>query len=300
MSMTDPPTPEDAAIVGIPEFSPRATRRSIRRGMLQTALNAAVIILILLVVLNLLSRVVQNRGGRDEHFASVVGTGFIVAHPDYLFDNPPDCCNIGLTSMSLILSATPRTPDAAGSVNLTIRQNLLGHVTDAPFLTQTPLVQQLVYLHDDGESTTKAKTQAETLLRGLPQRLTATAVIDFATPLTQRAFTQFQHKFHLDGDGAVLLSAAGGRNGPRMLPVSWPDANIDAYQRWVAHLHDSDRKSLSDLGLSLTALRRSAEAPRVYGFVVDSASIPKLRVALDSPAVHTIRLAQVAFDLSGQ
>lgn len=292
------PSPEPD-VFDLPAFNPRQTRQAIRRGIIHTAISAVAITLIVLFLIDALSGVIQDRSGRGDHFSSVVGTGFVVAHADYRFDNPPSCCNTGLTSMSVILEATPRTPDTSGGTsNLEVHQNLLGHLTDRPSLTQTPLIQQLAYLHDDGESTATAKAQAHKLMAALPQHVAATAVIDFANPLTQQEFTAFQRKFHLADDGAILLSAAGGQNGEGMLPVSWPGTNLAGYQHWVDGLHNGDRGNLDALSLNLTNLRHVAQTAHIYGYVVDAAPLTTLRKALDDPTTHTVRLAQAAFDLS--
>ena len=106
----------------------------------------------------------------------------------------------------------------------------------------------------------------------------------------------------------VFLQSAGypylDAPGPYIeRPVSWPTPSVAAFQSWVKHLRSSDNQTLGQLNVPpLATLQRIAARPRIHDFVLDQASARQLRSFLADPAVRTIKIGDVAYNLdsSGQ
>ena len=90
------------------EFDERATKRAVRRGVVRTAFVAVVWVLLVAIGLGLASSLWQTRGDRDDHFAEVVGYGFLAAQPGFSGYPPAGCCNTSLRSLEVWLSADPK------------------------------------------------------------------------------------------------------------------------------------------------------------------------------------------------
>jgi hypothetical protein len=83
--------------------------------------------------------------------------------------------------------------------------------------------------------------------------------------------------------------------------VSWPNPAVAGFQSWVKRLHGSDNDVLDGVGLpSVSVLRRIAERPKIYGFVLDHAPPRRLTQFLADPRVSMVRVGDVAFNLPGE
>jgi hypothetical protein len=80
--------------------------------------------------------------------------------------------------------------------------------------------------------------------------------------------------------------------------VSWPNPAVAGFQSWVKHLRESDNNVLDGVGMpSVSVLRRIAERPKIYGFVLDHAPPRRLIQFLADPRVSMVRGGDVAFNL---
>jgi hypothetical protein len=319
----------DEDLPPIPAFDPRMTRRAVRRGLLRTALRTIVLLVAGFLILQGVSTLVQFRGDRDDRMQRVLGTAFLVAHPDYA--SSMSSLNADLTSMTLAIEAEPRQPRQQSSevtrrpniVTFEITQNLLGHVTKGVYGLQSRLTEPLGQTGERAGSQQEARRWAEGVFGRLPTSLLGTAVVEFERPLTGEEFQKFYQEHYKDEvpgpDPTFLLSAAGGGSAYHM-PMGWSSLSglffhepapeqgtelsasgaeaIESFRNWVGQLRDHDAGNLKDLGLSLDNLRRAAAEGRIYGYVTAGESVDALRKTLDDSQVRTIRLGDVAFDLA--
>jgi hypothetical protein len=320
-----PPAAAEPESFQIPVFDERAARRAVWRGVTRTAITAVLLALVGLVLLELVSGLWQKRGDREERFQAVAGLGFLVAHPGWLGE-PSGCCNTDLTSMELFLDVQPRTASPVSqSTKAWLRLNILGRlvIDSIPVLPETPIDHALA-----GGRPEKSTTEA--LLSDLPGPVAATALVEFAAPLTSQ---QFEEVLERNGITDAPLSRSsppiylespyppfhidGNRPMPEIGParkLAWPDSSTAAsealgspvpnadpltqFQDWAAELDDGDDRNLGRLRLpTADEIKRLAENPRVYAFILDRASIQQLRSFLDDAAVRSVNVADVAFDL---
>ncbi|AWS40729.1 hypothetical protein [Streptosporangium sp. 'caverna'] len=319
----------DEDLPPIPAFDPRMTRRAVRRGLLRTASRTIALLLAGFLILNGVSALIQFRGDRDDRMQRVLGTAFLVAHPDY--SSGLSSLDSDLTSMTLTIEAEPREPRQLpsevtrrpGAVSFEITQNLLGHVTEGVYGLQSKLTEALGQTGEHAGSQQEAHGRAEGVFGRLPKSLLGTAVVEFERPLTGEEFEKFYQEHYGDeGPGpdlTFLLSPAGSGSTFRM-PLGWsssfsvffhepaPDREtglstsgaeaVKSFQNWVGQLRDHDAANLKELGLSLDNLRKASSDGRIYGYVTAGESVDALRKTLDDPKVRTVRLGDVAFDLT--
>jgi hypothetical protein len=318
--------PSDAVEEGfqLPPFAEHAARRAIWRGVVRTAFTGVLVVFLGWLILMLLSGFWQKRGDREERFQSVIGLGFLVAHPDWRGE-PSGCCNTDLTSLELFLDVQPQTAEPLSpTTKAWLRLNILGRlvIDSIPILPETPIEQAL-----SGGRPSKAQTQA--LLDELPEPMRASAVVELATPLTTGAFADLLARtgvptgapelhnsppifleppyppFHTEGPNPEL--------GPAR-KLAWPNPTIASdtagegdlapsdpltqFKAWAAQLEDGDDRNLGRLGLPpADKIKTLAEDPKVHAFILPKASVERLRALLDDPAIRSLNLADVAFDL---
>jgi hypothetical protein len=316
---------DHAELPPIPSFDERAVRRAIWRGVARTAVTAALLLLVALTVLDLVSAAWQTRGDREERFR-LVGVGLQVANPGLHFDGP-FCCNTELRGMELVVSASPRTARAESEIttfrpSVTLRGRVEPHSVYP--LPPAPATQVLDARPSPGGT--------RGLLQRLPDAVVATAVVELARPLRHREWEAFLERRgrrlspqFLDVPPVFLepLYTDKRRDFPPRTAIGWPepisvrldpdelehgglrditaadDDSLPQFQRWVRMLRDGDDSNLRRVGLpSLERLRALARSPRVHGFILERATLAELRSYLDDPAVRSIAVADVAFDLT--
>ena len=314
--------PSDAIEEGfhLPPFDQHAARRAIWRGVVRTAVTGVLIVFVGWFILTLLSGFWQKRGDREERFQSVIGLGFLVAHPDWRGE-PGGCCNTDLTSLELFLDVQPQTAESLSpTTKAWLRLNILGRlvIDSIPTLPATPIEHAL-----SGGRPSKAQTQA--LLAELPEPMRASAVVEFTTPLGAPEFAELLRRIDvpsLSSSPPIFLESpyppfdTDGpmpEIGPRR-KLAWPNPQIASaaagegqleasdpltqFKAWAAMLRDGDDRNLGRLGLRpADEIKTLATDPKVHAFILTKASVEKLRALLDDPAVRSVNVADVAFDL---
>ncbi len=305
----------------VPPFNERAARRAVWRGVFRTALSALLLIVAVLLIAEFASSAWQRRGDRGERFQDVLGVGFLVAQPGWRGELS-GCCNANLTSIELSLDVAPRT--ASGESQTTpawLRLNLLGRVEidSIPILPDTPVDRALGARRPANARTRKLLTQ-------LPQRMVATAIVELAAPATVNEFNEI-----LVGTGVRPLDDPMPSDMPPVFlqppyrePVlskagmvrtlTWPESfsaatefmggaipeadSLAQFKAWAAELRDDDDRNLGRLGLPpADTIKSVARNARVHAFILETASLRQLTRLLDDPAIRSVNVADVAFDL---
>jgi len=301
--MTPPEDETQQVIVPeLPVFDRRRTRAAVWRGILRTAGT----VLVGLLVLSMVWRVVNVAWffRNEDHFKAVAGQGFLVAYPGYRY-SPVSCCDVGSAlDGELSLSLSPRGPESERtSATIRIRENWLGRID--------PLPQQVLDRHTavDGALDLGPPERATTarLLDQLPAPMKASAIVEFARPMDQAAFDAWAARYDqpLTFHQAAFMSPVypAQRQGPVPLerPLTWPDPDVAAFKAWAGRLRDADGANLATLGLpSARIIGQAAAQGRLHGLLIETATVPELRALLADRAVASVRVADVAFDLSQQ
>ncbi|WP_283135222.1 hypothetical protein [Rhizohabitans arisaemae] len=305
----------------IPDFDPGRTRRAVRRGVLRTALAATVISLVVVLLLNLGAQWIQRRGDRDDRMLDVLGTALQVANPGYSTD-AWRCCDATAFSLSFSMRLTPlraggfSSPDqVSGGAVFTVSQNQFGRVEWPPpgFIKETPL---FTALDSVGTDASPSKADTKRILDRLPESMYALAVVDFAKPLGESEFSAFVRRHTAVPpetaiyDGRIGGTPVGWRldtvlpdapqgDAAELAPGELPRNGLAGFRRWVGGLRDHDAVNLDKFGLGLELLRKSAADGLAYAYVTQHARVGDLRALIDDPQVRTIRVADVAYDLTG-
>jgi hypothetical protein len=286
-------------------FDERATRRAVRRGVIRTAFAAVVWVVAASILLTIASWVWQARDGRRDHFGEVAGYGFFAAHPGFRWSGPGSCCNVDLRSLELLLTLDPKVASSLSqSSELKLRLDLRGRLKDPPYQTRLPKTGI-----DVASSSPPARLRKA--LASLPSSVVATAIVELRRPLdvsavyalladhgitypdSERVSIYLQPR-DVQITGNLTDSFADER-------VSWPNPAVAGFQAWVKRLHRSDNPVLDGLGLPpVDVLRRIAEQPKIYGFVLDQASPSQLLRFLVEPDVSTIRVGDIAYNIARQ
>ena len=316
-----PPDAVEPEDFQFPVFDERTARRAVWRGVTRTAITAVLFVVVGLVFLTLISGLWQSRGDREERFQAVAGLGYLIAHPGWRGE-PSGCCNTDLTSIELSLDVQPRTASPVSqSTKAWLRLNILGRlvIDSIPVLPETPIDHALA-----GGRPEKSTTEA--LLSDLPEPVAATALVEFTAPLTSQQFQEFRERNRITGGAPAPLPSYTPpifleSPYPPLHPdgnrqkLSWPESSTAAsealgspvpiadpltqFQDWAAELDGGDDRNLGMLGLpTAEEIKRLAESPRVYAFIVDRTSIQRLRTFLDDAAVRSVNVADIAFDLN--
>jgi hypothetical protein len=304
----------------LPPFDERAARRAIWRGVVRTALTGLLLVFAGWVILTLITGLWQKRGDREERFQTVLGLGFLVAHPDWRGE-PSGCCNTDLTSIELALDVQPQTAESLSpTTKAWLRLNILGRlvIDSIPTLPETPIEQAL-------SSGRPSKAQTQALLAELPEPIRASAVVELTTPLGAPEFAELLQPAgvpSLSSSPPIFLESpyppfATDRAMPEIGPprkLAWPNPQIASsaagegqleasdpltqFKAWAAMLRDGDDRNLGRLGLPPAAkIKTLAADPKVHAFILAKASVERLRALLDDPAVRSVNVADVAFDL---
>ncbi|MFG6201425.1 hypothetical protein [Nonomuraea sp. JJY05] len=312
---------EQEDIPPIPNFDPGKTRRAVRRGVLRTALTATVISLVGVLLLDLGAQWIQRRGDRDDRMMDVLGTALQVANPGYRID-AMRCCDTTAFSLSFTVRLTPLRAGGYSSSNqfsggaiFTVSQNQFGRVEWPPpgFIWETPL---FTALDSVGTDAPPSKADTKRILDRLPESMYALAVVDFAKPLGESEFSAFvQRHTAVPPERAIYDGRIGGTpiswrldtslpdapqgDAPELAPGELPRNGLAGFRRWVAGLRDHDAVNLDKFGLGLKLLRKSAADGMAYAYVTQHARVGDLRALIDDPQVRAIRVADVAYDLTG-
>ncbi|GAA3260025.1 hypothetical protein [Nonomuraea helvata] len=144
----------------------------------------------------------------------------------------------------------------------------------------------------------------------------ALAVVDFAKPLGESEFSAFvQRHTAVPPEAAIYDGRIGGTpvswrldtplpdapqgDVPQLAPGELPRNGLAGFRRWVGDLRDHDAANLDKFGLGLKLLRKSAADGMAYAYVTQHARVRDLRALIDDPQVRAIRVADVAYDLTG-
>jgi hypothetical protein len=297
----------------LPSFDERAARRAIRRGVVRTAVTGVLLVFAGWLILTIVSFYVQRIGDREERFQSVYGLGFLVAHPDWRGE-PSGCCNTDLTSIELALDVQPQTPEPLSpTTKAWLRLNILGRlvIDSIPILPETPIEHAI-----SGGRPGKDETRA--LLDDLPEPMRASAVVETMTPLGADEVTELLQRTGSWPGSFPPVYLESLYSPPREFPPSklgWPNPSIASseawgdshleladpltqFKAWAAMLNDGDDRNLDRLGLPpAEEIKKLAVDPKVHGFILPKASLEELRALLDDPAVRSVNVADVAFDL---
>ena len=287
-------------------FDERSTRRAVRRGVIRTAFVAVVWVVAASILLNIVSWLWQARGDRRDHFGEVATYGFFSAHPGFRWSGPGSCCNVGLRSIELVLSLDPKvaTPISQAS-ELKLRMDLRGRLRAPIYQASLPRTGL------DAASFSPNKISLRKTLDSLPNTVVATAIVELRRPLQVSSVYELLARHHItypdSGRVAVYLQSineqiTGSTSGTFADErVTWPNPAIAGFQSWVKRLHESDNHVLDGIGLpSVSVLRSIAERPRIYGLVLDHATPRRLLQFLADPRVSTVRVGDIAYNLSGQ
>ena len=85
---------------------------------------------------------------------------------------------------------------------------------------------------------------------------------------------------------------------------AWGDSHLELadplaqFKEWAAMLDDGDDLNVERLDLPpAEQIKKLAVDPKVHGFILPKASPEELRALVDDPAVFSVNIADVAFDL---
>lgn len=287
-------------------FDERATRRAVRRGVIRTAFVAVVWVVVASILLTIVSGLWQTRGDRRDHFAEVAGYGFFAAHPGFRWTGRGSCCNTDLRWSELLLTLDPKVAGPlAQTSELKLRLDLRGRLRDPPYQTSLPKTGL------DVASFGSDKASLRKRLDSLPAAVVATAIVELRRPLDVSSVYELLARHHitypdsrgvavyLQSRNATITGSTSGTFADER--VSWPNPAVAGFQSWVKHLHGSDNQVLDGVGLpSVSVLRRIAERPKIYGFVLDRAPPSELIGFLADPRVSMVRVGDVAYNFSAE
>ncbi|HEY3000766.1 MAG TPA: hypothetical protein VGJ44_00325 [Kribbellaceae bacterium] len=301
MTADQPPPREggvdiDFALPDLPNVDESTIRRAVLRGVLRSGFAAAAWLLVIVLVLVLASFGIQ--AARGDTF-DVARDGVGVAHPEYEIAQEGSCCGDGLTSpatSTLTLRLRSRgvigpSIDTTGSVHRGWSGDL---TTELGRSDATPVGEAL------GRGRVE-KTAARAFLATLPKSVTASAIVEFTEPLDATAFEALSAAPPVPfGRGPIFVSPIYPGKG-FIGTVCWPVPEVAAFTAWARHLDAGDNDDLDALGLPSAAdLRRAADPARIYGFVLDRASVDELQALLADGRVRSINVVDAGFDPTRQ
>ncbi|WP_157548240.1 hypothetical protein [Nonomuraea candida] len=298
----------------MPDFDPKRTRRSVRRGLARTTSSVLTVLLALALVATHGSALVQQRGDRERRMMDVLGTAFKLYNPAYQV-TVGACCETTPVSMSFEVGASPTRAIGGfwpgGGDTYRITQDFFGRVSGHLPLGHTANTRLSLALFGMGGSLAP-KEQVRKVLGRLPERLNTLAAVEFAAPLDEAGLIGFLKEARTCPDKVVYERRTGS------LPIVWGDTfwspplaegeedtfgeracgeQLADFRAWVGLLREHDDANLRSFDLSLARLRKAAGDGLAYGYVDQLSSVAELRKLIEDPRVRTIRLADVTFDL---
>jgi len=295
--MTDPvPAGEPDNPFDVPEMNvldDGSIRRAVRRGVVLTGLVAAAWLLLATVVLYLGGVVVV--AVHTKHFHDLAYYGAQVGRPGYTV-NGNSCClgTLGLSSTQELELHQRGALGPTGQITGRVWRGFTGRLGSVlPDDSATPIGAAL-----QRERPTKAGTTA--FLGTLPPLISASAIIEFSTPLDEAALDNFRFTdtgslSSSDPWALFLADPYGGQ------VVSWPEHSVVDFPDWVATLSADDDNELDKLGApSVAVLRTAAKTPRIHAVVIEQASVSDLQTLLKNPQVRSVNVAEVGFDPARQ
>lgn len=303
---------EQEPVLELPDFDPKATRRSVRRGVLRTASVVVAVLVVLALAATLGSAAVQLRGDRETRMTDVLGTAFKIYNPGYQVAVQESGQTTPLTMSFTVTAAEVRATGGFRSGSggtYTVTQDFFGRVGRLPLgnYANTTLSTMLANVG----TTLQRKEDIRKVLARLPEGLNALAVVEFAKPLTTEQLVGFGREFGTCPDKVVY------ERRPGSIPITWdsttwdraplreggttcyetPTEYLEDLRAWVGLLRDHDDANLRHFDLSLARLRKAADEGLAYAYVDSIATVEDLRKLIEDPRVRTVRLADVAFDL---
>ena len=259
---------------------------------------------------------VQRRGDREQRMRDVLGTALAIANPGYEvrlgeIDASPLSLALEVGIAPIRAHGAFVTGAAFGDRKEEIRQDFFGRVDRAPLghATETPLTYALYNLGTGNQPQERMRG----VLDRLPETMNALVVVEFARPLDAAGLAEFGRRYRSCPELVVYESR------PRATPITWgrhmlpstselPSGGVhecpalvphelENFRRWVASLREHDEPNLRKFGLDLARLRAAADGGKVYGYADRTVTVAEARKMLDDPAVKTIRVADVAYDL---
>jgi hypothetical protein len=269
---------------------PASIRRAVLRGILRSGFAAAAWLLVAALLAGFAAMGLS--AVRTGHFHDIAFYGAQVGRPGYVMEGGP-CCSEGLFANRIDFGLTvrggiPVAPPVRGSV----RQGISGSIVpDLPPAAATPVGAAL-----DRRRPTKDATRA--FLGSLPPSVTASAIVEFASPPTTSGYLSFEIR---PGEPADLGERVFLADPYGDTPATWEVHDVRSFGDWVHGLSPDDDRVLSDLGAPpVSALRKAAKDPRVHAVVLERASVAELRALLADDRVASLNIAGVAFDPAAQ
>ncbi|MBG0823629.1 hypothetical protein HS048_23190 [Planomonospora sp. ID91781] len=261
----------------------------------------------------------------DERFAVVIGTAAKIANPDHHFHglaHDSDGWTEHLTLVGEPLTASDGITEDVPSQRLTyeITKNPFGAIDaiGAAPIGDSALDHSLMAIGERDQSQDAARRQTRKRLEALPAGMNAVALVEFDHPLTATQVADFTGRDDYCGMTTYVYQPFGGTNenaisrNTRMAPfedrpkehtvepecTKEPDEALAAFRSWAAKLRPEDDAGLRDLSLSRARLVEAAGNGLAYAFVAESWRVGDLRALLDDSRVRSIRVTDVAFNLS--
>jgi hypothetical protein len=289
--------PDDVEPFDLPDAAfgdESAVRKMVLRGVLRTGFAAASWLLVLVLVLLMAGAGVEVLRGETFRVAQ---RGLAVAHPEYEIAQHGPCCSDGPTSLFLTSSYTVSlrvrgASDAGGESVGTVRRGVFGdlEVDLVGRPEATPIGEALARGRTD-----KAATRA--FLGSLPKAMTTSAIIEFTQPAGGKDFHNVVDTLDVR-PGPVFLTDPYGTDGQT---VSWPNPVVSEFGAWARELRDADNDDLDALGLPpADRLKAVADRGLVYAYVLRGPSVEELSKLLDNPAIRSVNVVDVQFDLARQ
>jgi hypothetical protein len=272
----------------LPDVAPGDLRRAVRRGVIRTALLAALWLFIAWIALQFASGLYFELSGRRDRLENVVLEAFRVSHPD-VDAQTTGCCNATLTSQELILEVRPVSASPLQPVySLHPRDRLFGGVDAyAGVRATTPIEHAL-----SGGAPTRA--ESERAVARLPRGSRASAVVALARPLAPADVPGSQDEQHAWFLTPPFGSDPGHCSGAP-ITAPGPQPSVAAFQKWARSLSSADDDILCQFGLpGAGRLQRVAGEGRVHGFVVAAASREQLERLLRDARVGVVALGDAA------
>ncbi|GIH95944.1 hypothetical protein ACFFMN_41875 [Planobispora siamensis] len=274
-----------------------------------------------------LSMIADARGPdrADERFAVIMGTAAKIANPDHRFHalaHDDDGWSEHLTLVGEPLTADDGiSEDVPGRrVTYEITKDSSGAIdtVGAAPIGDSALDHSLMTIGERDQSQDAARSQTRKRLDALPAGMNAVALVEFEHPLATTQVADFTGRDDYCGMVTYVYQPFGGANenaiswNARMAPFEGhtkehtpepgctkePEEALAAFRSWTAELRPGDDAGLRGLSLTRARLAGAADKGLAYAFVAESWRVGDLRALLDDSRVRTVRVTDVAFNLS--